>query len=238
MRSRQATAVAGRDPAGQQRDRRDPADGRDRRGRALGGSLLLADCAQSAGKMPLPDADFIAVSAHKLGGPPGIGALLVRDLATLEPSGGQEQGYRRGTQDAPAAAGFAAALESRAFDMSRLAELRRRLDEGVMAAGGVVIAEDCAPHRQYRRGRAARRRRNRACWSSSTSPASRSARAAPARSGKMQDRALCSQRWAWRRTIASRLPPHQLRAGDARGRYRRFPRRMAPDRRSGQRRAA
>jgi cysteine desulfurase len=108
------------------------------------GSLLLADCAQSAGKIPLPDVDFIALSAHKLGGPPGIGALLVRDLATLEPVGGQEKGYRRGTQDAPAAAGFAAALESRAFAeaMPRLAELRRRLDEGVKAAGGVVIAED------------------------------------------------------------------------------------------------
>ena len=109
-----------------------------------GGSLLLADCAQSAGKIELPDADFIAVSAHKLGGPPGIGALLVRDLATLEPTGGQEKGYRRGTQDAPAAAGFAAALESRAFAeaMPRLEQLRRRLDEGVKAASGVVIAED------------------------------------------------------------------------------------------------
>ena len=108
------------------------------------GSLLLADCAQSAGKIPLPDADFIAVSAHKLGGPPGIGALLVKDLATLEPVGGQEQGYRRGTQDAPAAAGFAAALESRAFTqaMPRLAELRLLLDDGVKAAGGVVIAEE------------------------------------------------------------------------------------------------
>ncbi len=107
------------------------------------GSLLLADCAQSAGKLPLPDADFIAISAHKLGGPPGIGALLVRDLAALEPCGGQEQGYRRGTQDAPAAAGFAAALESRAFAnaMPRLGELRRRLDDGVKAVGGVVIAE-------------------------------------------------------------------------------------------------
>ncbi len=106
------------------------------------GSLLLADCAQSAGKLPLPDADFIALSAHKLGGPPGIGALLVRDLATLQPCGGQEQGYRRGTQDAPAAAGFAAALESRAFAeaMPRLAELRRRLDDGVKGAGGAVIA--------------------------------------------------------------------------------------------------
>ena len=108
------------------------------------GSMLLADCAQSAGKIPLPDADFIAVSAHKLGGPPGIGALLVRDLATLEPVGGQEKGYRRGTQDAPAAAAFAAALESRAFAdaMPRLSELRQRLDKDVKVAGGVVIAED------------------------------------------------------------------------------------------------
>ena len=109
----------------------------------LGGSLLLADCAQSAGKVQLPDTDFIALSAHKLGGPPGIGALLVRDLGTLEASGGQEKGYRRGTQDAPAAAAFAAALESRAFldAMPRLAELRRRLDDAVRATGGVIIGE-------------------------------------------------------------------------------------------------
>ena len=106
------------------------------------GSLLLADCAQSAGKMPLPDADFIALSAHKLGGPPGIGALLVKDLATLEPVGGQEKGYRRGTQDAPGALAFAAALAARPYDMNRLARLRSRLDQGVKAAGGVVIGEE------------------------------------------------------------------------------------------------
>jgi cysteine desulfurase len=107
------------------------------------GSLLLADCAQSAAKMPLPDADFIAISAHKFGGPPGIGALLVRDLGTLEASGGQEKGYRRGTQNLPGAMGMAAALESRAFEkaMPRVAELRRKLDGGVRAAGGVVVAE-------------------------------------------------------------------------------------------------
>ena len=107
------------------------------------GSLLLADCAQSAGKLPLPDADFIAISAHKFGGPPGIGALLVRDVAVLEASGGQEKGYRRGTQNLPGAMGMAAALERRAFEaaMPRLAELRRRLDDGVRAAGGTVIAE-------------------------------------------------------------------------------------------------
>lgn len=108
------------------------------------GSLLLADCAQSAGKMPLPDADFIAISAHKFGGPPGIGALLVRDLATLEARGGQEKGYRRGTQNLPGVCGMAAALESQAFEqaMPRLAELRRRLDDGVKSAGGMVIAKD------------------------------------------------------------------------------------------------
>jgi cysteine desulfurase len=104
------------------------------------GSLLLADCAQSAGKLPLPDADFIAACAHKLGGPPGIGVLLVRDLATLHAVGGQEQGYRRGTQDAPAAAAFAAALAARPYDMAGLAALRRRLEEGVVAHGGSIIA--------------------------------------------------------------------------------------------------
>ncbi|MDQ3075024.1 MAG: aminotransferase class V-fold PLP-dependent enzyme [Pseudomonadota bacterium] len=105
------------------------------------GSLLLADCAQSAGKAPLPDADFIALSAHKLGGPPGVGALLVRDLGTLDPVGGQEKGYRRGTQDAPGALAFAAALAARPYDMEHLAALRSRLDHGVRAAGGVVIGE-------------------------------------------------------------------------------------------------
>jgi cysteine desulfurase len=105
------------------------------------GSLLLADCAQSAGKLPLPDADFIAACAHKLGGPPGIGVLLVRDLATLEPVGGQEKGYRRGTQDAPNALAFAAALAARRYDIDRLAALRRRLEAGVKDCGGVVIGE-------------------------------------------------------------------------------------------------
>ena len=106
------------------------------------GSLLLADCAQSASKAPLPDADFIALSAHKLGGPPGVGALLVRDLATLSPVGGQEKGYRRGTQDAPGALAFAAALAAKPYDMARLAALRARLDDGVRDAGGVVIGDD------------------------------------------------------------------------------------------------
>ena len=108
------------------------------------GSLLLCDCAQAAGKIALPDADFITVSAHKLGGPPGVGALLVRDLSTLEPSGGQEKGYRRGTENGPAVAGMAAALRSRAFAgaMPRLSELRARLEQDIVDAGGLVIAAE------------------------------------------------------------------------------------------------
>jgi cysteine desulfurase len=107
--------------------------------RAAGG-LLLADCAQSAGKLALPDADLIAVSAHKLGGPPGIGALLVRDLAMLRPTGGQEQGYRGGTENVPAALGFAAALDAAEPWMERAATLRARLEAGVTAAGGEIVA--------------------------------------------------------------------------------------------------
>jgi cysteine desulfurase len=106
------------------------------------GCLLLADCAQSAGKIPLPDADFIAACAHKLGGPPGVGVLLVKDLATLEPVGGQEKGYRRGTQDIPSAAGFAAALAARPYDLERLRALRSRLEDAIISAGGSVIASE------------------------------------------------------------------------------------------------
>ena len=107
------------------------------------GSVLLADCAQGASKIPLPDADFIAICGHKLGGPLGIGALLVKDLTALEPcGGGQEKGYRRGTQDAPGALAFAAALAARPYDMARFATLRAKLEAGVAAAGGEIIGGD------------------------------------------------------------------------------------------------
>jgi cysteine desulfurase len=105
------------------------------------GGLLLADCAQSAGKVALPEADFISISAHKLGGPPGIGALLVRDLATLAPSGGQEQGYRGGTENVPAAVAFASALDAAEPWLDRAGAMRGRLDEIVRSAGGQVVAD-------------------------------------------------------------------------------------------------
>lgn len=106
------------------------------------GSLLLVDCAQAAGKIDLPDVDFIAISAHKFGGPPGVGALLVRDLASLEPSGGQERGYRRGTENWPSVAGMAAALATGAFAkaMPRLQKLREDLEREILDQGGIVIA--------------------------------------------------------------------------------------------------
>jgi len=106
------------------------------------GSLLLADSAQASAKLALRAADFIAISAHKFGGPPGVGALLVADLSTIEPSGGQERGYRRGTENWPSVAGMAAALESRAFAdaMPRLEGLRRKLEDQIVDLGGTVIA--------------------------------------------------------------------------------------------------
>src|SRR3546814_12717142 len=76
------------------------------------GGVLLADAAQSAGKRPLPDADMVAVSAHKLGGPPGIGALILKDERLIEAAGGQERGLRGGTENMPAIMGFADAVEA------------------------------------------------------------------------------------------------------------------------------
>jgi cysteine desulfurase len=110
------------------------------------GSLLLADSAQGAGKIPLPDADFMAVTSQKFGGAPGSGALLVNDLSTLLPSGGQERGYRRGTENLPGIAGMAAALSARAFveAMPRLAKLREHLETEIKALGGLVIAAGAA----------------------------------------------------------------------------------------------
>ncbi|MEZ5694377.1 MAG: aminotransferase class V-fold PLP-dependent enzyme [Altererythrobacter sp.] len=75
------------------------------------GGLLIVDCAQSAGKFNIPSCDMAIVSAHKFGGPIGIGALLVKDYALLKPEGGHERGYRRGTENLPSVLGMAAALE-------------------------------------------------------------------------------------------------------------------------------
>jgi cysteine desulfurase len=79
------------------------------------GALVLCDAVQGYGRLALPDdADLIAISAHKIHGPKGIGALWVRDGVTLEPlihGGGQEQGLRSGTLSPALCAGFGAAAQ-------------------------------------------------------------------------------------------------------------------------------
>lgn len=107
--------------------------------RAAGG-LFLADCSQSAGKAPLPDCDMAVVSAHKLGGPVGIGALLVKDFAMLDPMGGQERGYRAGTENLPGALGFAAALEAGGLDVWLTSDVQRQDFRAGLAAAGKILS--------------------------------------------------------------------------------------------------
>ncbi len=104
------------------------------------GARTLVDAVQTAGKLPLPDGDLIAVSAHKLGGPPGVGALIVRDFDALDAAGGQERGYRAGTENIPAIMGFAAAIEARADRtwLDRVAILRDSLEARLIAAGATI----------------------------------------------------------------------------------------------------
>lgn len=95
------------------------------------GALFLCDGVQGIGKLPAPEgADMIAISAHKLYGPKGIGALWIRDGLTLAPQihgGGQEQGLRSGTLSPALCAGFGAAAslarEKMAEDANHAAKL-------------------------------------------------------------------------------------------------------------------
>ncbi len=78
-------------------------------------ALLLVDAVQAAGKIPLELADYVSLSAHKLGGPQGAGALIVREGAPLAATilgGGQERGNRAGTENVCGIAGFGAAAEA------------------------------------------------------------------------------------------------------------------------------
>jgi cysteine desulfurase len=109
-----------------------------------GGGLLLVDAAQGAGKLPTPAADLVALSAHKFGGPIGVGALLVRDWKLLRPTGGQERGYRGGTENLPGALAMAAALEAGRGWLEQAVMLRRRLDQAIAGAGGQSLCSETA----------------------------------------------------------------------------------------------
>jgi cysteine desulfurase len=112
------------------------------------GGLLLVDAAQmpaGADDALAEHADFVALSSHKRGGPAGIAALLVRDLGTLRPTGGQERGYRPGTENLPGALGYAAAL-AQTEPVAEWSRLRALLDDAVVRSGGEVVAADAPRH--------------------------------------------------------------------------------------------
>src|SRR3546814_20817684 len=83
---------------------------------------------------------MVAVSAHKLGGPPGIGAPILKDERLIEAAGGQERGLRGGTENLPAIMGFAAAGEAIGGWADATLPLQQRLETGVREAGGALIA--------------------------------------------------------------------------------------------------
>lgn len=100
---------------------------------------LVVDAVQAFGKVPVDvrrlDADAVAVTAHKLHGPKGIGALWHRiPLQPVMRGGGQEGGLRGGTQSAPLAWAFAEAAARHLPDMPRVTALRDRLLAGLRAA--------------------------------------------------------------------------------------------------------
>jgi len=102
------------------------------------GIPMLIDAVQALGKAPFNfqhlDVDFMSLSAHKIGGPKGVGALLVKrgvKLLELAPGGGQERGRRSGTENVPGIAGFAAALD--AIDFSRFAPIRDAFEQQLKA---------------------------------------------------------------------------------------------------------
>lgn len=105
-------------------------------------ALLLVDAAQGAGKLPLPEADIIALSAHKFGGPVGIGALLVRNYGLLAPGGGQERGYRAGTEPMPLVMGMVAALEAGNAWLKCASGLRESLTNQLLENGAELVAPE------------------------------------------------------------------------------------------------
>ena len=122
------------------------------------GIFVHTDSVQAVGRMPLvfsqaPEgsataglgADFMTVSSHKLGGPQGIGALLIREELELTPfmrGGGQERRRRAGTENVAAIAGFGSAANAAVRELAtigRLKDLRDKLEQGILAAPGKAI---------------------------------------------------------------------------------------------------
>jgi cysteine desulfurase len=119
--------------------------------RAAGG-LLHVDAIQAVGRIRCDigemGADLVTLSAHKIGGPKGVGALVRRsdDIHLAEPlirGGGQERGFRAGTENVAGIAAFgaaaAAARDARAAEAARMVALRDRLESGLKAISPTVV---------------------------------------------------------------------------------------------------
>lgn len=114
------------------------------------GARLHVDATQAAGKIPLDlpqlNADCITLSAHKIHGPKGIGALITKPTLQLKPQllgGGQERGLRSGTENVPAIVGFGKAAEMALPGLEERAEYllrcRNHLEQGLQQINGVEI---------------------------------------------------------------------------------------------------
>jgi cysteine desulfurase len=113
------------------------------------GGILHSDAVQSAGRMPLDlgalGADMLTLSAHKIGGPKGAGALVLAEGVSVTPlikGGGQEARRRAGTENVAAIVGFGVAAELAASDLANMAEiarLRDALEDGVRAAAADAV---------------------------------------------------------------------------------------------------
>jgi len=114
-----------------------------------GGALVHCDAVQAAGKLPLDigalGVNYLTLSSHKIGGPQGVGAVVLSPTAPLKPlvvGGGQELGRRSGTENVAGAAGFGeAAMEAMVAlgDADRLAALRDKLEAGIKAHANEAV---------------------------------------------------------------------------------------------------
>jgi cysteine desulfurase len=121
------------------------------------GGLLHVDAIQAMGKIPIDinamNADLMTLSAHKIGGPKGVGALIMAEgVLGLEPQlrgGGQELGRRAGTENVAGIAGFGAAVKAAmttlADDALRLESLRNGLENGLRQTPDVIVFSETVP---------------------------------------------------------------------------------------------
>ncbi|MSP49461.1 MAG: cysteine desulfurase [Alphaproteobacteria bacterium] len=114
------------------------------------GALVHTDAAQAVGRVPVDflglGVDLMTVSAHKLGGPQGVGALAVGERAALVPvirGGGQERGRRAGTENVAGISGFgAAAVAAPGTDWSFVQSLRDDLEHRAVGLGAEIFADE------------------------------------------------------------------------------------------------